>query len=107
MTTDRDLHVFDLTARQFQESGADVVRKYLPGFVAVDNDRGNLSRSDVKSVSLAPNGSFVYVQSLWKKVLGNETNLVVGAQKNPLLPGKEIYRSRFFADIPGWPKPRS
>ena len=105
MTTDRDLHVFDLTARQFQESGADVVHTYLPGFLPVDNDHGGLPMSDVKSVSLAPDGSFAYVQSLWKDVLGNGTNLVADQKRDALLPDRKTYRSRFFEDIPGWPKP--
>lgn len=114
MTDDQDMRVFDVDLHQFIAQGQDVVNTYLKGFQPTTNDRHGLDRngqpidlprSDVKSVSLAPNGDFVYVQSLWKRYQGNETNLVVGGTRRTLDDGELIYRARFFADIPGWPKP--
>ena len=104
ISTDRDLHVFDLEKRQFTESGADVVNNYLQGFEAVGN-RQNLPRSDVKSIGLSPDGAFVYVQTPWQQVQANETNVVANGSRNIILPERSIYRSRFFANTPGFPKP--
>lgn len=111
---DRDLHAFDINRRQFTEEGEAVVDKYLPGFQVTTNDRRGynskglwevLPRSDLKSFSLAPDGSFIYVQFNWRGFRGFHTNLVVDRLRRTINEGDEIYRSRFFGDIPGWRKP--
>ena len=116
MTTDTDLFIFDLSLRQFTLSGSDVVDTYLPGFEPTSDDRYGVGRNaqyielprcDIKSASLAPDGSFLYVQSGWQRDQSNGTNIVVDGHRTVLEEGHLIYRSRFFADIPGWEKPKS
>lgn len=114
MSEDHDIHAFDVDRREFTEEGEAVVAKYLPGFEATSRNRHGyngageweeIPRSDLKSFSVAPDGAYLYVQSLWRKYRGDHTNLVVNGHKNDINIGDEIYRSRWFADIPGWPKP--
>ncbi|BDD56297.1 hypothetical protein MPDQ_002043 [Monascus purpureus] len=114
ISDDRDLRSFDLTTRQFTEEGEALTQTYLRGFEVTSNDRHGynregqyeeLPRGDLKSFSLAPDGSFLYVQSLWREFRGNHTNMVVNGVKQDINEGDAIYRSRWFGDIPGWPKP--
>ena len=114
VSCDRDVFVFDVDVRDFVLSGPHVTETYMNGFVPTDDDRAGLNskhqeeslpRSDIKSVSIAPDGSFLYVQSLWQQFQGNETNLVTNGQRTILEGGNLIYRSRWFHEIPGWPKP--
>lgn len=114
VTCDRDVFVFDVDQRAFTLGGQAVVDQYLKGFVPTDSNRVGknskgqeeaLPRSDIKSTSVAPDGSFIYVQSLWGEFQGNETNLVTNGQRTILEGGNLIYRSRWFEEIPGWPKP--
>ena len=116
ISNDWDLYAFDIPSGQFTEKGDEVVHKYLRGFHATTYDRAGYSRggryvelprSDVKCFSLAPDGSFLYIQSLWRQYRGNYTSIVVGGVKNEINQGDHIYRSRWYADIPGWPKPRN
>jgi hypothetical protein len=60
----------------------------------------------LKSFNLAPDGSFIYVQSLWQKFRGFHTSFVVNGQRKKINIGDEIYRSRWYGDIDGWPKPK-
>ncbi|KAF7595999.1 hypothetical protein BBP40_003778 [Aspergillus hancockii] len=116
MSEDRGLHVFDLNTRQFtEETSQEVADKYMRGFEVTTNDRHGFNRlgeyldlpqSDLKGFSMAPDGSFVYIQSLWTTLRGNHTNLVVDGKKQDINIGDEIYRSRWFYDVPGWPKPK-
>ncbi|KAE8353453.1 hypothetical protein BDV28DRAFT_133058 [Aspergillus coremiiformis] len=114
MSQDRGLHAFDLNTREFYLESKGVVAAFLRGFEVTTHDRHGFNRagdfldlpeSDLKSFSLAPDGTFLYVQSLWRLLRGNHTNLVVDRIRHEINEGDEIYRSRWFADIPGWPKP--
>ena len=116
ISNDWELYAFDIPTGVFTEKGEDVVHRYLRGFHATTYDRHGYSRngryvelprSDLKSFSIAPDGSFLYVQSLWKQYRGNHTSIVVQGVKNEINQHDPIYRSRFFADIPGWPKPKN
>ena len=114
MTTDSDMFIFDLSQRRFTLSGNDVINSYLRGFEPIGDRYGvgrnaryvEMPRSDVKSASLAPDGSFLYVQSHWQKDQGNGATLVVSGHRSVLEEGHLIYRSRFFAEVPGWTKPK-
>lgn len=109
VATDLDLYVFDLATRKI-EHGQDVVSKYFPGFAPIDNRVGKnghrISQSDIKSVSLASNGDFIYVQAPWQgPAQGYQVNRVSGGRlQSPMKFSGQMYRSRWFEDIPNWPK---
>ncbi|KAJ5155550.1 hypothetical protein N7492_008353 [Penicillium capsulatum] len=117
LTEDRGLHAFDIETGRFTEHYQDVADKYLGGFQFDpfhtrhgNNSHGqweDLPQSDLKSLSIAPDGSFVYVQAMWTQYRDNTTNLVVNGHLHELDlgGGHEMYRSRWFGDLPGWPKP--
>ncbi|OGE48041.1 hypothetical protein PENARI_c033G02388 [Penicillium arizonense] len=116
VSNDIGLHAFDIPTMQFTAAYEEVIDKYMPGFECTTNDRHGINRqgkyeelpqSDLKGFSLAPDGSFLYVQSLWQLFRGNHTSLVVDGVRHEIRQGDEIYRSRFFADIDGWPKPKT
>jgi hypothetical protein len=115
VSNDIGLHAFDIESMSFTAKFEEVIDKYMPGFECTSNDRHGINRqgeweelpqSDLKALSLAPDGAFIYTQSLWRLFRGNHTSLVVDGVRTKIMEGNEIYRSRFFGDIPGWPKPR-
>ncbi|KAJ5648260.1 hypothetical protein N7490_004632 [Penicillium lividum] len=115
ISEDRGLHAFDIEKGEFFAEYQDVQDLFMQGFeVTTDDRRGinhtgqfeELPQSDLKSFNLAPDGSFIYVQSLWTKFRGFHTSLVVNGVRRKINLGDEIYRSRWFADIDGWPKPK-
>ncbi|KAJ5185842.1 hypothetical protein N7491_006288 [Penicillium cf. griseofulvum] len=80
------------------------MEKYIPGFEVTTNDRHGTNRqgeyvelpqSDLKGFSLAPDGSFLYTQSLWRQFRGNFTSLVVDGVRHQIMKGNENYRSRW------------
>ncbi|KAJ5288371.1 hypothetical protein PENANT_c056G11125 [Penicillium antarcticum] len=117
VSEDRGLHAFDTEAGQLTEHYENVTHKYLPGLEVTTGDRhgyaGNgkweeLPQSDLKSFNIAPDGSFVYaqsVQSLWIKIRGFHTSLVVDSRRRKMIIGDEIYRPRWFGELDGWSKP--
>ncbi|KAJ5872666.1 uncharacterized protein N7529_005019 [Penicillium soppii] len=113
VSEDRGLHAFDIETGQYTEHYENVTEKYLRGFEVTTNDRHGytkgvweeLPQSDLKSFNIAPDGSFIYVQSLWTKFRGFHTSLVVNGQRRKINIGDEIYRSRWFGNLDGWPKP--
>ncbi|KAJ5150410.1 uncharacterized protein N7500_010599 [Penicillium coprophilum] len=115
VSNDIGLHAFDIEKMNFTAAYDEVIEKYMPGFEVTTNDRHGMNRageyvdlpqSDLKGFSLAPDGSFIYTQSLWTLFRGNYTSLVVDGVRTKLMVGDEIYRSRWFGDIDGWPKPK-
>jgi hypothetical protein len=116
VSNDIGLHAFDIDEMNFTAEYDEVVEKYMPGFEVTTNDRHGINRqgeyvelpqSDLKGFSLAPDGSFLYTQSLWRLFRGNYTSLVVDGVRHQIMKGNEIYRSRWFGDIDGWPKPKT
>ncbi|KAJ4155657.1 hypothetical protein LMH87_000893 [Akanthomyces muscarius] len=110
LSTDTDLHVFDIDSQTF-ESGSSVASKYLPGFTPVDSrvgsDGQSLPRSDIKSLSIDGNNNVLYVQAAWQDVTSYQINLLENGQLQPALTyPQQLYRSRWFADTPTWPKAR-
>lgn len=108
ISTDLDLHVFDIPSKTF-EAGSIVVEKYLPGFAPMGHRIGAdglaLPRSDVKSLSIDANDNVLYVQATWQDVVSNQTNLVGNGELKPaLVHSRPVYRSRWFIDTVGWPK---
>ncbi|CAL5874007.1 uncharacterized protein PFLUO_LOCUS8292 [Penicillium psychrofluorescens] len=116
ISNDIGLHAFDIELGEFTEEYGEVVEKYMEGFEVTTPDRHGYNRdgeweelpqSDVKSFNLAPDESFIYVQSLWRAYRGFHISLVVNGQRRKINEGDEIYRSRWFGDIDGWPKPKT
>ncbi|PLN82395.1 hypothetical protein BDW42DRAFT_166737 [Aspergillus taichungensis] len=114
ISEDHGLHAFDIPTGRFTEHNAAVADKYMPGFRVTTNDRHGvdgdgvfqeLPYGDLKGFSIAPDGSFIYVQSLWQKYRGNHTSIVENGVYREINQGLEIYRSRWFGNIDGWPKP--
>jgi hypothetical protein len=114
VSEDRGLHAFDIETGQFTEHYENVTEKYMKGFECTTDDRHGynkageweeLPQSDLKSFNLAPDGSFIYVQSLWTKFRGFHTSLVENGKRRKINIGDEIYRSRWFGNLDGWPKP--
>ncbi|KAJ5351718.1 hypothetical protein N7452_000692 [Penicillium brevicompactum] len=113
VSEDRGLHEFDIELGQYTAHYENVTEKYMPGFEVTTPDRHGytdgeweeLPQSDLKSFNLAPDGSYIYVQSLWTKFRGFHVSLVVNGRRKKINIGDEIYRSRWFGNIPGWPKP--
>ncbi|KAJ5332710.1 hypothetical protein MYU51_015337 [Penicillium brevicompactum] len=113
VSEDRGLHEFDIELGQYTAHYENVTDKYMPGFEVTTPDRHGytdgeweeLPQSDLKSFNLAPDGSYIYVQSLWTKFRGFHVSLVVNGRRKKINIGDEIYRSRWFGNIPGWPKP--
>jgi hypothetical protein len=115
MSNDLGLFEFDIEKGEFVAEFEEVIEKYMKGFEVTTDDRHGYNRegeweelpeSDLKSFNLAPDGSFIYVQSLWRKFRGFHTSLVVNGQRKKINIGDEIYRSRWYGDIDGWPKPK-
>lgn len=108
--TDRDIHAIDLETGKFNDSGEQLVEKYLKGFqtvggVRTGHDGEVLPRSDIKSISLLPDGGELYVQAPWmdSNGPGHQVNLLSPTgQYSTLYPGGMMYRSRWFAEVPGW-----
>lgn len=115
VSSDRDIYEFDIDVGDFVAEGENVTEKWMPGFEVTTDDRhgfdahGNyldLPRSDLKGFSLAPDGSYVYVQSLWRLLRGFHTSIVENGIRRKIMIGDEIYRSRWFGEMDGWPKPQ-
>lgn len=107
---DRDLHAIDLSTGEFNHSGGQLADEYLKGFRALGSrtaDDGQvLPRSDMKSVSLLPGGGALYTQAPWRSssVVARQVNLLSPTGMYSALDmGETMYRSRWFAEIPGWP----
>ncbi|KAJ6021319.1 hypothetical protein N7540_006823 [Penicillium herquei] len=115
LSEDRGLHAFDIETGEFYAEYDDVIDEFMQGFEVTTNDRHGYNRtgqyeelpqSDLKSFNLAPDGSFIYVQSLWTKFRGFHISLVTNGRRRMISLGDEIYRARWFGDIDGWPKPK-
>ena len=108
MSSDMDLHSFDIDAQTFQ-TGQAVVDAFLPGFMPVDSrvgaDGQSLPRSDIKCLSLDGNNNALYVQATWQDVTSYQINRLQSQRIQPaLVYPQQLYRSRWFADTPAWPK---
>ncbi|KAN0076573.1 hypothetical protein V8E54_006715 [Elaphomyces granulatus] len=111
--TELDIHALDIATKTLI-SGEQVVTAYLNGFVPVGNRTGvnssskteTLPRSDIKSISLAPEGNGLYVQPQWRdeSCLGDRINVLINGTKKPTIwRPHRVYRSRWFTNIPSWP----
>ncbi|KAJ5155466.1 hypothetical protein N7492_008269 [Penicillium capsulatum] len=113
LVNDLGVYLLDLDEGNFTMTNQEVIDAYLPGFEPTmpgrqgTNSKGewtDFSLGDIKGLSLAPDGTFVYVQALIQKVRGFHTNVVTHGNRHKINIGDEIYRSRFWDPMPGWPK---
>ncbi|OAQ72692.1 hypothetical protein VFPPC_00597 [Pochonia chlamydosporia 170] len=107
ISTDVDVHVFDIPSKKFEHGDA-VVKKHLQGFQPVDKRVGSngqsLPRSDIKCLSLDGSGNAIYIQAKWKDVTSHQINWLSGGKlQKAQRYAQEVYRSRWFQGIPGWP----
>lgn len=108
VTTDAEMYLFDITTKTFTH-GAAVAKQYFPGFESVDrrvgSDGVSLPRSDLKGVSVV-DGMALYTQAPWATTFPTHVNVLVQGKKQPdLYSGSALYKSRWFTEIRGWPKP--
>ncbi|KAJ5287557.1 hypothetical protein N7478_003243 [Penicillium angulare] len=115
VSEDRGPHALDLETGEYFMEYEDVIEKYMKGFEVTTNDRHGVNHtdqyeelplSDLKSFNLAPDGAFIYVQSLWTKFRGFHISLVVDGHRRKINLGDEMYRARWWGDMDGWPKPK-
>lgn len=113
VTNDMGVYLLDLDKGEITMRDQEVIDAYLQGFEATTNDRHGtnaegkyleMPHGDLKGLSLAPDGSFVYLQSVMRQVRGYHTSLVTYGRRRKLNVGEEIYRSRWWDPIPGWSK---
>ncbi|KAE8336062.1 hypothetical protein BDV24DRAFT_155483 [Aspergillus arachidicola] len=107
---DRDIHTVNILNGEFNNYGEEIQKQYLNGFEELGNRTGDngeyLPRSDIKSISLNPGNSTLYTQAKWRdgNAIPHQVNLLSPTGKySSLYKGCNIYRSRWFADITGWP----
>lgn len=98
-----DLHVvgFDVESRTWLSDAE--VDSFLNGFVPVGN-RANITRSDIKSISMNKDGRLIYVQSKWKEWFGEDVRIIEKDHKLTKFPvDTSVYKARWFMESPGWP----
>ncbi|OAA37821.1 hypothetical protein NOR_06898 [Metarhizium rileyi] len=111
ISTDIDIHLFDIPSGKIT-SGESVAKKYLPGFTPVDrrvgSNKQSLPRSDIKCLSIDGDNRALYIQAGWKDVTSHHINFLQGGKLQPHQRySQEVYKSRWFQDVPGWPKASS
>ncbi|EFY95207.1 hypothetical protein X797_011693 [Metarhizium robertsii] len=107
LSTDTDLHVFDIPSQKFR-GGEAVAKEFLPGFQPVDRRVGSdgkwLPRSDVKCLSLDGRGNALYIQAGWRDVTSHQINFLKhGKLQSPQRYSAAVYKSRWFQGTQGWP----
>ncbi|KAG6077993.1 hypothetical protein E4U15_004464 [Claviceps sp. LM218 group G6] len=99
ITTDLDVHVFDMESQSFQH-GDYVAQRYLKGFQPEGTRNGPdgvfLPRSDIKSIDILENGNTLYVQAQWGQVFGKHVSYISEGRKQPNIWDQVLYRSRWF-----------
>ncbi|KAG6125740.1 hypothetical protein E4U28_000859 [Claviceps purpurea] len=99
ITTDLDVHVFDMESQSFQH-GDLVAQRYLKGFQPEGTRNGPngvfLPRSDIKSIDILENGNALYVQAQWGQVFGKHVSYISEGRKQPNIWDQVLYRSRWF-----------
>ncbi|KAG5933104.1 hypothetical protein E4U59_007062 [Claviceps monticola] len=99
ITTDLDVHVFDMESQSFQH-GDPVAQRYLKGFqpegIRNGPDGVLLPRSDIKSIDILENGNALYVQAQWGQVFGKHVSYLSEGRKQSNIWDQVLYRSRWF-----------
>lgn len=119
MSNDLGLHEFDIEKGEYIAHIENVTDRYMPGFEVTTDDRHGLDydydddgeykefpQSDLKGFNIAPDGSYIYIQSQWRKFRSFHVSIVENGLRRKIREGDEIYRSRWFGDLDGWPKPK-
>ncbi|KAF4456347.1 hypothetical protein F53441_1506 [Fusarium austroafricanum] len=103
ITSDLDLHLFDISSETFQ-NGTEVLKgPWFKGFEPVSSHKDQLPRADIKSSSLHESGGTLYVQADWKDYYSKQVNyLSPGSKVSNITFPQNLYRSRWFSAVPGW-----
>ncbi|KAI1032495.1 hypothetical protein LB503_012706 [Fusarium chuoi] len=104
ISTDLDLHIFNLTSASFLHGEEVLKQPFMHGFKPVYSHENNLPRADVKSLSLHKSSGTLYVQADWKGYFSTHINhLTVGAKAPRNISFlQSVYRSRWFSPVAGW-----
>lgn len=104
ISTDLDLHLFNLTSASFLHGEEVLKQPFMHGFKPVYSHEKNLPRADVKSLSLHKSSGTLYVQADWKGYFSTHVNhLTVGAKAPSNISfSQSVYRSRWFSPVAGW-----
>ena len=110
ISTDLDAHVFDAESRAFLEEDK-VIERFLQGFRPIGERKGTngttLPRSDIKSMSLNGKDYLLYVQAIWGGWFGNRISIIGnGSFQRDIAVPEQLYKSRWFAEVPKWPTAR-
>ncbi|KAH0421234.1 hypothetical protein CcaCcLH18_13554 [Colletotrichum camelliae] len=101
VTSDLSVVGVDLESRVFLDESE--VDKILEGFTPIGGNRHGLPRSDIKSNSINAEGRVIYVQATWGQYYSDIVNLIEGKGVAKARVEHNVYKTRWFADIPGWP----
>ncbi|KAK2738854.1 hypothetical protein CKAH01_18735 [Colletotrichum kahawae] len=101
VTSDLSVVGVDIESRVFLDEPE--VDKILEGFTPIGGNRHGLPRSDIKSMSINGEGRVMYVQATWRKYYSDVVNVIEGKRVTEVRVWQDVYKARWFADIPGWP----
>ncbi|RBQ71909.1 hypothetical protein FVER14953_13623 [Fusarium verticillioides] len=104
ISTDLNLHLFNLTSASFIHGEEVLKQPLMQGFKPVSSHEKNLSRADVKSLSLHKSSGTLYVQADWKDCFSKQVNHLTpdAAAPRAILFSQSVYRSRWFSPVAGW-----
>ncbi|EMT74247.1 hypothetical protein ACKRZS_011674 [Fusarium odoratissimum] len=104
ISTDPDLHLFNLTSASFLHGEEVLKQPFMQGFKPVYSHEKHLPRADVKSLSLRTGSGTLYVQADWKGYFSTQVNYLTPGAKAPRAISflQSVYRSRRFSPVAGW-----
>ncbi|KAG5787828.1 hypothetical protein H9Q69_013107 [Fusarium xylarioides] len=104
ISTDLDLHLFNLTSASFLHGEGVLEQSFMQEFKPVSSHEKNLPRADVKSLSLHKSAGTLYVQADWKGYFSTHVNHLTPGAKTPRAISflQSVYRSRWFSPVAGW-----
>ncbi|KAF5672292.1 WD40 YVTN repeat-like-containing protein [Fusarium heterosporum] len=100
VTSDLEVHGIDLESRSFLDESE--VNTILKGFES-NGKRHGLTRSDIKALSINGQGQVIYVQADWGYWSTKAVRVIKGAGKVTQVDVGDVYKARWFTEIPGWP----
>ncbi|KAH7240118.1 uncharacterized protein BKA55DRAFT_577042 [Fusarium redolens] len=104
ISTDLDMHLFNLTSASFLHGTEVLKQPFLQGFKPVSSHEKHLPRAGIKSLSLHKSSGTLYVQADWQKYFSTQVNHLAYGAKAPgaISFSQSVYRSRWFSLVPVW-----
>ena len=107
ISTDLDLHLFDIASGTFRHGQDAVEQSYLKGFRPRPTHADKNPRGDVKSISLHDKAGALYAQAPWTEYYTYSFNLLSKqAEYSDKSLSQVFYRTRWFAETSGWAGPK-